>query len=174
MKNKLRKQFLLQRNNLSDRNIKNEIIKNKVLNSEVYQKCKIIFTYVNIGSEVDTIEIIKHSLLNNKVVATPKIIENKMIFVKIDSLNDLKLGKFNILESISNNEIKSNEYTMLLIPALVFDKNNYRLGYGGGYYDRYLCNIKCLKKVGLAYDFQIIESVPKNDFDIPVDFVITN
>jgi len=174
MKNKLRKQFLVQRNSLIDRDIKNNIIKNKVLNSEVYQKCKSIFTYVSMGSEVDTLKIIEYSLLNNKSVAVPKITQTKMIFVKIDSLNDLKLGKFNILEPVSDYEIKSDEYTLFLIPALVFDKNNYRIGYGGGYYDKYLYNIKCLKKVGLAYSFQIVESVPKNDFDIPLDFVITD
>lgn len=175
MKDKLRKQFLLQRNNLLDKNIKDDIIRNKFLNSQIYKQCKSIFTYVSMGSEVDTIKVIESAISDSKIIAVPKTTENnKMIFVKINSLNELEAGKFNILEPVLNDEIISDEFTIFLVPALAFDKNNYRLGYGGGYYDRYLANIKCLKKIGLAYNFQIVDNVPHNNFDISVDFVITD
>jgi 5-formyltetrahydrofolate cyclo-ligase len=61
-----------------------------------------------------------------------------------------------------------------LVPGAVFDLNGYRIGYGGGYYDRYLANAKALCKIGLAYDFQVINQIPIEQYDVAVDQVITN
>lgn len=174
IKEKLRKNFLALRDSAYT-DLKDKKIQNLFLNSDLYRQCKSIFTYVNMGSEVETKMIIRTALDDKKIVAVPKILNNKnMIFVRITSFEDLKLGKFNILEPISTDEIESDFETVFLIPALAFDIKNYRLGYGGGYYDRYLKDSVCLKKVGLAYSFQIVDSLPTDKHDIPVDIVITD
>lgn len=174
-KKELRDRFLNLRFNIIDKAKKDLSIKTKVLASNNYKVCKRVFTYVNTEAEIKTIDIIKSALDDNKIVAVPKILEaKKMIFVEIKSLNDLSVGSFNILEPISSNEILSDFETIFLVPGLVFDSQNYRIGYGGGYYDRYLSQANSLAKIGLAYKFQIIDQISKDKYDIPVDFVITD
>lgn len=178
LKKELRQKFLQQRNTMHECDIKtkSEAIKHKLFGLEEYKNATQVFTYVNMGNEVITTDIINQVLADGKVVAVPKIIkkDNKMIFVQIRSLDELRVGHFNVLEPITCEEIQSDIYTVFLVPAAVFDLKGYRIGYGGGYYDRYLFNAKALSKIGLAYEFQIIKEIPKNEYDISVDYVITN
>lgn len=178
MKEKIRKNLLYKRNDMTRDEIylKSCIIHEKLFKLNSYKQCKYVFTYINIGSEVRTVEIINKALAERKKVAVPKILKDKksMIFVEIKSLNDLSKGNFNILEPIDSKGIVSNTDTVFLVPGLAFDYKNYRIGYGGGYYDKYLKNAKYLKRIGLAYDFQIIDSIPKDEYDINIDCVITN
>jgi 5-formyltetrahydrofolate cyclo-ligase len=178
LKKELRNSFLEQRNNMPECDIKakSEIIKHKLFGLEEYRNSKQIFTYVNMGNEVITTDIINQALTDGKVVAVPKIIkkDNTMIFVEIQSLEELRVGHFNVLEPISCEQIESDLQTIFLVPGAVFDLKGYRIGYGGGYYDRYLSNAKALYKIGLAYDFQRINEIPKEEYDIAVDCVITD
>lgn len=174
-KQSLREEFLNRRNNLNSILDKSKKIQSKLINLDLFKKCEFVFTYVNTGSEVITTDIINECLIQNKKVAVPKVLnKQKMIFVQIKSLDELVESKFGILEPISSNEILSNYKTIFLVPALVFDFQNYRIGYGGGYYDRYLLNAKCLAKIGLGYDFQLVAKVPVTENDIPLDFIITD
>lgn len=160
------------------RKIKDEIIKNKFLESESYKNAQTIFIYVSFASEVGTHEIIKKALLDNKNVCVPKVISQSegMDVISIKSFDELKDGKFGILEPLtSENKIDPSKIDMVVIPGLAFDLNGGRLGYGGGYYDRLLVELKSeTPKIALAYSSQIIEKVYMNENDIYINSIITD
>ncbi|MFL0247839.1 5-formyltetrahydrofolate cyclo-ligase [Candidatus Clostridium stratigraminis] len=156
-----------------DSNIFSQIIMNKN-----YNEAKTIMTYISFGSEVDTLCIIKHALENNKIVSVPKIINKSlgMKAIKIEALGDLVKNKIGILEPVSfDNEIDAKDIDLFLIPGLAFDKNGGRIGYGAGYYDRFLKASEVSSiKMGLAYDSQLMDGVPMTENDVYMNIVIHN
>ena len=108
----------------------------------------------------------------NKIVAVPKIINGNMSFYRIQSFKDLTIGTFNILEPTSNELICTTEGLMIM-PGVVFDKNCHRIGYGKGFYDRYLKNYPQLNKIAVAYDLQVVDHIQSEAHDINPHFVIT-
>ncbi len=169
-KNELRKIYKYIRNNIKDRNIQNEIIFNKVISLEKVKKADTILIYVSFNNEVDTLNIIKY-FLGKKKVAVPKVNGNEMNFYYIDSFNDLSKGSFNILEPITTNKVTNFDNSICIVPGLCFDKENYRLGYGKGYYDKFLSN-KNIYTIGLSYKETIIKKLPIDKYDIKLDKVI--
>lgn len=169
-KNELRKIYKDIRNNIKDRNIQNEIIFNKVISLEKVKKADTILIYVSFNNEVDTLNIIKY-FLGKKKVAVPKVNGNEMNFYYIDSFNDLSKGSFNILEPITTNKVTNFDNFICIVPGLCFDKENYRLGYGKGYYDKFLSN-KNIYTIGLSYKETIIKKLPIDKYDIKLDKVI--
>ncbi len=169
-KNELRKIYKYIRNNIKDRNIQNEIIFNKVISLEKVKKVDTILIYVSFNNEVDTLNIIKY-FLGKKKVAVPKVNGNEMNFYYIDSFNDLSKGSFNILEPITTNKVTNFDNSICIVPGLCFDKENYRLGYGKGYYDKFLSN-KNIYTIGLSYKETIIKKLPIDKYDIKLDKVI--
>lgn len=163
---------------VKERAIKDDIIKNKFLESESYKNAQTIFIYVSFASEVGTHEIIKKALLDNKNVCVPKVISQNegMDVILIKSFDELKDGKFGILEPpTSENKIDACKIDMVVIPGLAFDISGGRLGYGGGYYDRLLVEVKSnTPKIALAYSSQIIEKVYMNENDIYINRIITD
>ena len=101
---------------------------------------------------------------------------HEMVFLKIDGLDNLVENKYGILEPVFNEEdiVNSDESTFIIVPALVLDNNKNRMGYGGGFYDKYLSENRYLCSVGIAYDFQIVENVPTEENDVPLDIIVTN
>ena len=169
-KNELRKIYKYIRNNIKDRNIQNEIIFNKVISLEKVKKADTILIYVSFNNEVDTLNIIKY-FLGKKKVAVPKVNGNEMNFYYIDSFNDLSKGSFNILEPITTNKVTNFDNSICIVPGLCFDKENYRLGYGKGYYDKFLSN-KNIYTIGLSYKETIIKKLPIDKYDIKLNKVI--
>ncbi len=169
-KNEVRKIYKYIRNNIKDRNIQNEIIFNKVISLEKVKKADTILIYVSFNNEVDTLNIIKY-FLGKKKVAVPKVNGNEMNFYYIDSFNDLSKGSFNILEPITTNKVTNFDNSICIVPGLCFDKENYRLGYGKGYYDKFLSN-KNIYTIGLSYKETIIKKLPIDKYDIKLDKVI--
>ena len=143
-----------------------------------YNDCKALFTFINYGKEVVTKNIIKDALKKGKEVAVPYMTgkPHEMVFLEIDGLDNLVENKYGILEPVFNEEniVNSNESTFIIVPALVLDNNKNRMGYGGGFYDKYLSENKYLCSVGVAYDFQIVEKVPTEENDVPLDIIVTN
>ncbi len=146
---------------------------------EILKKSKIssksIGGYYPYNYEVDAIEILKKFEKKKYRISLPKIKKNfKMDFFPWTSKDPLAINKYGIPEPISGRIIYPG---ILLVPLVAFDKNFNRVGYGGGFYDRYIEKIKKIKKIitiGLAYSFQRIENVPTNKNDIKLDFIITN
>ncbi|MDC0533493.1 5-formyltetrahydrofolate cyclo-ligase [Candidatus Pelagibacter sp.] len=137
-------------------------------------KGKILGGYYPYNYEVNTIEILKKFEKQNYIITLPKIKKNfQMDFFGWSSQDPLKINKYGIPEPISN-KIKYPD--ILLVPIVAYDKDLNRIGYGGGFYDRYLEKIKKVKKVttiGLAYSFQKVKKIMTNKYDIKLDFIIT-
>ena len=136
---------------------------------------RVIGGYYPYNYEIDTIEILKKFEKLNYNISLPKIKKNfQMDFFHWSTKEPLSINKLGIPEPISNKVVYPN---ILLIPLVAFDRYFNRIGYGGGFYDRYLKKIKKNKKiitVGLAYSFQKIKKIPVEKYDIKLDFVITN
>jgi 5-formyltetrahydrofolate cyclo-ligase len=179
-KKDLREHIYTKRHEL-DSDIKSEWdskIIEKLLKSELYRKSEVIFTYISFEGEVDTIKFIERAISDHKTICVPKVISKKegMEVYKISSLNEVEKGFHGILEPKSRSQlILPIDIDLLIIPGVAFDKTNGRIGYGGGFYDRYLKRIKAqANKIALAYAFQIFDSVPMDELDEKVDFIITN
>lgn len=161
----------------SDKQVKDNAIFMSLINDSVFIDSKIIFIYVSFGKEVDTLRIINFALSNNKIVCVPKVIGKTGVMkaLKIDSLENMGTSDYGILEPQDNAvEISKDEIDLVLVPGLAFDLNGGRLGYGGGYYDRFLSKIrKDALKIGLAYDFQIVEEIYTEEFDILINGIIS-
>ncbi len=177
-KNILRKDILKRRNDLSDieRELKSKQIINTLMNLNEMKIAEKICVYVSKGSEVDTFSLIEQLINMDKAVYAPKsdIKSNLMTFFRVNSLSELSLGAFSILEPSAENEKYecSHKNDICIVPALSFDRQGYRLGYGKGYYDRFLKAFKGLK-IGICLDEFVTKTLPKFDTDIPVDMIIT-
>ncbi len=171
MKKELRKEIIYLRDNLEDRYNKSLIIKNKVMNLDIYKKSKVIALYSSMKSEVDTKELIKESLELGKRVLLPRILnKNKMIFIEINNDTNYERNTFGVLEPIG---IEEKNIDLMIIPGVAFDKDNNRLGYGRGYYDKYLKD-KDLYKIGICFHEQLVDNIEVDEHDIKMDLIITD
>ena len=168
-KNILRKEILESRNylELDNKSKYDKVIFEKLINSDIYKRSKKIFTYISFGSEVDTKKFINYAISDNKDIYVPKTdkVNKEMLAIKINSLNNMNVDKSKI----------GDKFDLIIMPGVAFDKNGNRIGYGGGYYDKYISKIndKCVK-LALAYELQIVENIKSEIHDIKVDFIITN
>ena len=148
------------------------------INSKEFKNATSIFIFVSYKMEVDTHKIIKKALDYNKEVYVPKIISKRegMKAIKIKSFSELKVGAYGILEPIFDNPIDViNKIDLIVLPGLAFDLNGGRLGYGGGFYDRFLKNTtEDTLRCAMAYDFQIVNNVTMEEFDERVSIIITD
>lgn len=153
-----------------------EIIFNKIISSDFYKNSKYVFSYVSFGSEADTIKIIKRALSDKKHVFVPKVLsKEEMKACEISSMEDMAPGKYGILEPKVIENSGSENVDLIITPGLAFDKRGGRLGYGGGYYDRFFKSFKGKGlRIGLCYDFQITDKVPLGKYDVLLDKVICN
>lgn len=151
------------------------------------------FPFVSYGTEADTIRLIEYALQHtDKKVAVPRVEqesaqkssdkntsaeteEGRMEFYPIHALSDLEKGFQGILEPKGKKYITSSDGVMLL-PGLAFDRQMHRVGYGGGYYDRYLerCDLSKLVTVAVAFDFQVVDQIEAEQFDIAPEWLITD
>ena len=148
---------------------KSFLVMKKLLTIPEFSKSKEIFLYISTNNEVDTLLIADECLKSGKNVYGP--ITDKIIEVgKIKSLDELKPGKFGIKEpQISS---KKDSFDIILVPGVVFDEYGSRIGHGGGYFDKFLSKTHG-KKIGLAFDFQVIKKIASQPHDVPVDIIIT-
>ena len=178
----IRRQMKSQRAKLSKEMVveySNEIW-HKIYQMPVFQEATTIFLYSSIGSEIETADFAKIALGMGKEIAYPvtNMKNNTMAFHKVEDLNDLspvKSGSFKLLEprADSQSKIIPNELTLMIVPGLAFDKQFYRTGYGGGFYDKYLAQYPSLKTLGVCYDFQVLDRLPISDYDQAVQGLVT-
>ena len=165
---KIRKHYNYKSLNIDLKNIL-EVLKNKRI------KRKVIGGYYPYNYEVDIIKILEKFEKLKYKISLPKIKkESKMDFFSWSIKDPLSINKYGIPEPISN---KIMYPSILLVPLLAFDNNFNRIGYGGGFYDRYIKKIKKDKKIitiGLAYSFQRVKKIPTNKYDMKLDFIITD
>lgn len=132
-----------------------------------------IYLYIDCKNEVMTGEIMDEALRLGKRVVAPKVIGQDMIFYEITSRDDLEPGYFGIPEPREGLSEAEGEQGLLLMPGVAFDPQRHRVGYGGGFYDRYLEKHTGHFKAAIAFEFQIMEEVPVEPTDILPDLVIT-
>lgn len=177
MKNDLRKKYLTIRNTLDEQYIKKESIKifKKVLNSEYYRICDNIFIFLSMKNEIDTKYFIQQCFKDNKKVCVPVFTNKKreMIFCEINDFSNLKHNKFGILEPIKKNIVECNRKTIIIVPGIVYSKDKFRVGYGGGFYDKFLTDNKSLINIGVCLDMFIIDKIDINKYDKNVDIIFT-
>lgn len=179
-KNQLRKQLKLIRDNISSdvRKTEEEIIINTILNSEIYKKSKSIFIYNSFRSEVDTTCIIDNAMDGLKIVAIPvtNSHDNSMeayIINKESKFIEDSYG-ISIPDKSNSNIINPQEIDLAIVPLIAYDNTGNRLGYGGGYYDRYLPKLRAdAFVVGLAFSNQLVENLPFEEHDNKLDYIIT-
>ena len=141
-----------------------------------YKRCGLLLTYVSTALEVDTAELIRHALADNKRVAVPRCVDGTylMKFYYIKSPDDLAPGSFGVPEPDPNRcrPVTDFSNSLCLVPALCYDWKGYRLGYGKGYYDRFLADYTGIM-VGAAYSSCIRRRLPHGKFDRPVGLLVT-
>ena len=158
----LRKKYKEKRDNIKNKVTKDNLIYQKVINNKDILSSKTLLIYISINSEVDTIKIINY-FLNTKNIAVPKIIDNDMFFCYVTNLNELTSGKYNIPEPTNENIVTDFDNAICIVPGICYDKENYRIGYGKGYYDRFLSKNK-IKTIGLCYKECMIEKIDNDKY----------
>ena len=177
-KKEIRKRILDIRKNLdkkivesSGRKLLEELMKNKIT-----ENVKSIFIYVSAKNEVSTYDTIRYLFERDIKVCVPKTYsDGRMDAVEIESFGDLEEGRFGLLEPVSSEVFPLEDIDVAIVPGVAFDLNGNRIGYGGGFYDRFFerCSGHDMKKIGTAYDFQITELPEPEKSDIKMDRVLT-
>ena len=178
-KRKLRREIRGKRDHIpiTDKKKRSKIIAEKFFNTDFYTDSNNILAYYPFGSEIDTTIIIRRALENNKKIILPKVYFQELKLYYVNKLSEqLERGEYGILEPISSfcrpAEIK--DIDLAVVPGLGFDKDLNRLGYGKGFFDRLLTLIpEEVKKIALCFDVQVVESIPVSEYDIKIDFLIT-
>ena len=142
------------------------------LSTDAYRNAKSIYGYLPYNQEVRTFPILAQAIANGKRVAVPKIYGDTMKFLWLDDLNDVAKSEKGIPEPIADEPIADDETALVLMPGVAFTQNGERMGYGGGYYDRFLAAESNHPTIALCYEFQMVESLPTEEFDIPVEMVL--
>lgn len=172
-KKNIRKEMKRKRLDLDDEtfSLYSHKIASILFKHKAYIKAKTVALYVSGRGEVDTYWIIEEAW-HDKNVVVPKVKGKDLYFYKITSYDDLEKGYFNIMEPIEKEEVDIKNIDLFIVPLLCFDKNHYRIGYGGGFYDRILKDYQGTK-IGIAFSFQEIENTYPEIWDIPLDEIIT-
>ena len=173
-KQELRIKMILLRKNIIGKKIKSKRIVNEIMKLDVYQKASVIAIYKSMNDEVNMDRLIKYSLDNGKIVLLPRVVGNDIIFFKYHFGDLLEKSHFNVLEPIFNKKtIYDKEIHLAVVPGLAFDKENNRLGYGKGFYDRFLAN-KAICKIGVCFKEQLMDNIPTSSNDIKMDLILTD
>lgn len=179
-KSTIRSQVLAQRKQMNPRaaSYKSSGINQQLDDFCAIQSARTIACYHPIQNEVDLTSFIQACQSNNKRLVFPKVHSKEMQFYAVDQLEEqLQPGSFGILEPDTAicDLVAPGEIDVFIVPGVAFDLLGFRVGYGGGYYDRYLLNKrKDAITIGVGYDFQLLHAIESDDFDIPLDYVITN
>ncbi|MDO4977466.1 MAG: 5-formyltetrahydrofolate cyclo-ligase [Eubacteriales bacterium] len=140
--------------------------------SDIYKEYQWFYPYISYRSEFPTHKLIEQLLADGKCVAVPKVEGDIMKFYEIHSLDDCAPGCMGILEPVDD-QMESVEDGVVLLPGLAFDERGGRMGYGAGYYDKYLSIHKKHRKIALAFDCQVIDEVPMEEHDLPMEYLLT-
>ena len=198
LKKAVRKKVLALRDSISaeDRARYDASIREIVTSLAEYCEAEAVLAYVSYKSEVDTMTLIQQALEDGKCVFAPKVAGNEMEFWQITAMEDLQEGYRGIREPVQSvsfpNWVKEGCKVMMWMPGVVFDRERHRIGYGGGFYDRYLNRLSQLLKqtasteqpmphserftlttAALAYECQVLEQIPYEEHDVKPDMLIT-
>jgi len=182
-KNQIRQEIALRRKSENRESVKNKSIEitKRVINLEPFIKGRAIMCYMDFKNEVMTKYIISHCFENGKKVILPLVdtidgVKRIVPYEVMDMEKDVSYGTFGILEPKKDSAkiFNPEEIDLVIVPGVAFDIYRNRLGYGAGFYDRFLKLVRpSCPKIGIAFEFQIYDAIPVEEHDIPLDFVIT-
>ena len=140
--------------------------------SEAYKAAKTIYGYLPYNQEVRTVPMLEQALKDGKRVAVPKVYGDEMKFLYLDDLTKVEKGYAGIPEPIADEPVANDETALVLMPGLAFDLAGHRIGYGGGFYDKFLAAEPNHPTLALCYEFQMLPELHTEEHDIPVDTVL--
>lgn len=169
-KSELRTKMLKLRDSISGREQKDAQIQDTLLSLSQFQSAETVAFYLSKGSEVNTKQMIEESIRQGKAILVP-VTGHEIQFVHFTSFNDLAPAKFGVLEP-KTRKIAANSPDVVITPGIAFDLDLHRLGYGRGYYDKLFKKINS-KRIGICYDSQIVEKIPRHEHDQKLDAIVT-
>lgn len=137
-----------------------------------YRDAETLYGYLPYNQEVRTEPILLQALKDGKKVAVPKVYGDTMRFIYLEDLSGIEKGYAGIPEPVADEPVAQDEKALVLMPGLAFDKEGHRIGYGGGFYDKFLSAEPAHPTVALCYDFQMLPKLETEEFDVPVDLVL--
>ena len=140
--------------------------------SDLYREAETIYGYLPYNQEVRTVPMLEQALREGKKVAVPKVIGDEMVFIYLDDMTQVEKGYAGIPEPIADGPVAQDKTALVLMPGLAFDPQGHRIGYGGGFYDKFLQREPDHPTLALCYAFQMLEHLETEAHDIPVDQVI--
>ena len=140
--------------------------------SPAYAQAKTIYGYLPYNQEVRTVPMLEQALRDGKTVAVPKVFGDTMRFIELTDLTAVGPGYAGIPEPLADAPVANDPTALVLMPGLAFDPAGHRIGYGGGFYDRFLSQEPEHPTLALCYDFQVFDHLDTEEFDIPVDHVL--
>ena len=146
------------------------IILSKLEQHHDFKNANIVMIYSALPDEVQT-QAFLEKWRNKKKIILPTVVGDDIIPVELAENTGFAVGDFNILEP--QNEPYTGDYDLIVVPGVAFDRNGNRIGRGRGYYDRFLCKHLNVKRIGICFDFQLVDEVPTEPNDIKMDEVIT-
>ena len=177
----------LLRNQLSleDQRLLSKEVREQLFQTEAYARCSNIFTFVSFGSEIDTHEIIRKAITDKKAIYVPRVEGKQIEFYRLLDFKLLIKSKYGILEPTvdenllhvpADSNLNYNKYhNVMLLPGLAFDVKGNRIGYGAGYYDKFLSlhQDNYFYKIAIGYDFQVLDELPAEEYDRTANMIIT-
>ena len=140
--------------------------------SEAYKNAKTIYGYLPYNQEVRTVPMLEQALKDGKKVAVPKVCGEEMKFLYLDDLTKVSTGYAGLPEPIADGPVADDPTALVLMPGLAFDPSGHRIGYGGGFYDKFLAAEPNHPTLALCYEFQLLPELDTEEHDIPVDTVL--
>lgn len=138
----------------------------------VKENCKVVHVYLPMGDEINITPFIEFCLDRQIIVVSPKTLpKRKLQNLVLNAIDDVEDGVFGTTHPANTKEYVG-DYDLIVIPGLAYDAQNYRLGYGGGYYDNFIVNYPRAKKIGIFYPFQQVEKVPTEKHDLALDAIL--
>lgn len=140
--------------------------------TKAYLEAKTIYGYLPYNQEVRTVPMLERALREGKRVAVPKVYGDTMKFIYLEDLSQVAKSDMGIPEPVADGPVAEDKTALVLMPGLAFDKEGHRIGYGGGFYDKFLSAEPDHPTVALCYEFQMFAQLDTEEFDIPVDLVL--
>lgn len=140
--------------------------------SSFYQQAKTVYGYLPYNQEVRTVPMLERAIRDGKRVAVPKVYGDTMRFIYMEDLSMVETGYAGIPEPVADEPVAEDKTALVLMPGLAFTEQGDRMGYGGGFYDRFLSEEPDHPTLALCYDFQMVKNLPTEEYDIPVDCVL--
>ena len=137
-----------------------------------YKQAKTIYGYLPYNQEVRTVPMLEQAQKDGKRVAVPKCYGDEMRFIWLDDLTAVEKGYAGIPEPVADGPVADDETALVLMPGMAFDPQGHRIGYGGGFYDKFLAQEPNHPTLALCYEFQMLPYLETEEYDIPVDTVL--